>query len=105
MPRFARQRMRSAIAIGVVAVLALATLGAIQVTDRLGMPTPLTPPQKRLSLTTGSLAGRRNEIATAYLAPAAQRYGLDIDIVPSIGSEDALNKVQAGAIDLALVGG
>ncbi len=99
-------RMRVGIGITVlVVILGLLAFGGLFVADRLGMSTPLSSSTRNLSLTTGSLAGRRNEIAANYLAPAAKRNGLTIDIVPSIGSEDALDQVHAGKIDLALVGG
>ncbi len=89
----------------VVSLVVAVVVGAV-VADRMGLSTPLTVgAHRRLSLTTGSLAGKRNDIAQNYLAPAAARYGLDIQIVESIGSEDALDKVHAGTIDLAFVGG
>ena len=96
---------RIGIAIGGLVGVVVLVFGGFFVADRFGVSTPLSSNARSLTLTTGSLAGRRNEIAESYLAPAAKRYGLTINIVPSIGSEDALNQVHSGKIDLALVGG
>jgi TRAP-type uncharacterized transport system substrate-binding protein len=106
-PRHTRvsRRLLLAVAFG-LACSALVIVGVLLLTERLSVTTPLSPPPKtHLTLTTGSLAGRRNEIAESYLAPAAARYGLDIQIVETVGSEDSLNQVNSGAIDLALSGG
>ena len=99
-------RARLALGASLTVLLVIGVLGALVVADRLGVRTPLSGGgQTRLTITTGSLAGRRNEIAQAYLAPAAESYGLNIRIVATIGSEDSLDKVNSGTIDLALVGG
>jgi hypothetical protein len=99
------RRLALALCAAFTCVLAVAAAGGL-FGDRIGLSTPLSVAvARRVTLTTGSLAGRRNDIAQNYLAPAARRYGLDIQIVESIGSEDALDKVHANTIDLAMVGG
>jgi TRAP-type uncharacterized transport system substrate-binding protein len=99
------RRLVLAAAVG-VACSTLIIAAVLVLTQRWSLATPLsTPGATHLTMTTGSLAGRRNEIAQSYLAPAAARYGLEIQIVETVGSEDSLNQVNAGAIDLALSGG
>jgi TRAP-type uncharacterized transport system substrate-binding protein len=106
-PTHARVSRRLVLALAAgVACSALIIVAVLLLTARLSVSTPLgAPGATHLTLTTGSLAGRRNEIAQSYLAPAAARYGVDIQIVETVGSEDSLNQVNAGAIDLALSGG
>ncbi len=92
--------------VGGLACSALIVSAVLAVAARMNVATPLSPSgPAHLTLTTGSLAGSRNEIAESYLAPAATRYGLDIQIVETVGSEDSLDQVNSGAIDLALSGG
>ncbi len=99
------RRLVMAVAAG-LGCSALVIVAVLLLTARLSFNSPLSAPAvTHLTLTTGSLAGRRNEIAQSYLAPAAARYGLDIQIVETVGSEDSLDQVNSGAIDLALSGG
>ena len=55
-------------------------------------------------ITAGDPAGRRAEIAEA-LAQVAELRGLDVEIVASSGSEDAIDRVQRGELDVAMVQG
>src|SRR5688572_29380077 len=57
-----------------------------------------------LTITGGSTSGLRHHLAAA-LSQEGQDFRLDIRLVPTAGSEDALQKVDAGQIDVALVQG
>lgn len=58
----------------------------------------------RLTLTAGSASGLRHQIARK-LADEAARRGLAVEVIETAGSEDALDQVNAGRIDVALVQG
>lgn len=58
-----------------------------------------------LTLTTGSFAGANYQLVTHYLAPAAHQQHIELSLVPTDGSENALDAVQQGRIQLALVDG
>jgi len=58
----------------------------------------------RLTLTAGSPVGVRHQIA-ARLAAVARGSRLGIDLVPTAGSDEAIDRVEAGAVDLALIQG
>jgi TRAP-type uncharacterized transport system substrate-binding protein len=93
---FSRRALRDAL----LAVLGMAAL-AVAVT--LLVYTPQAPRQS-LTLTAGSPSGLRHQIAVA-LAQEARPYGLDLEMVATAGSEEALEQVNAGQIDVALVQG
>ena len=57
-----------------------------------------------LRISAGSREGLRHRIATR-LASAASRKGLDLKLVNNSGSEESLERVEAGALDVALVQG
>ncbi|MDR3638413.1 MAG: TAXI family TRAP transporter solute-binding subunit [Isosphaeraceae bacterium] len=58
----------------------------------------------RLTITAGSAEGLRHQVALT-LAGEAKGRGVEIRPKPTAGSEEALNRVDAGALDLALVQG
>lgn len=58
----------------------------------------------RLAISAGSRVGLRHQIAQ-HLAAAAARRGIRLRLVPTSGSEDALDRLETGALDLALVQG
>ncbi|MFO0954070.1 MAG: hypothetical protein U0835_23530 [Isosphaeraceae bacterium] len=58
----------------------------------------------RLRVTAGSPDGLRHQIALR-LARASKRRGVQLDLVGTAGSEEALRRVDSGEIDLALVQG
>lgn len=62
------------------------------------------PRTHRLSLTGGDALGRRHELAV-HLADASAEHGLELAVVPTEGSADALARVASGEIDVALVQG
>lgn len=57
-----------------------------------------------LRISAGDARGRRTEVARALVATCAQR-GLELEIIESHGSEEALHRVERREIDLALVQG
>lgn len=58
----------------------------------------------RLTITAGDALGRRHELAV-NLAKVAPAHELELKVVPTKGSSDALAKVAAGELDVALVQG
>lgn len=58
----------------------------------------------RLTISAGSSAGLRHSIALS-LADFTRQVALDLEVVPTSGSRDALQKVEAGQLDLALIQG
>jgi hypothetical protein len=64
----------------------------------------LQPRRVAVRMTAGQALGRRHELAIALQNQAARR-GLDIKLVPSAGSEEALDQVAHGEIELALCQG
>src|SRR5262245_28753781 len=83
----------------------LATLGLVAVvtTVALLVYTPRIP-RRSLTLTAGSQSGLRHQMGLA-LTKEAGPYGLDFELVATAGSEEALEQVDAGKIDVALVQG
>src|SRR5262245_52989846 len=61
-------------------------------------------PRQSLTITAGSASGLRHSFAVA-LARESRDYGLDFDLVPTAGSEQALEDVEAGRIQVALIQG
>ena len=57
-----------------------------------------------LRISAGSAEGARHQIAERLRA-AASEHGLELEVVPCDGSEDALDQVNDGRLDLALVQG
>lgn len=55
-------------------------------------------------ISAGDAWGRRAEVARA-LASVAARHGLDLEITPTAGSEETLELLERGALDVALVQG
>jgi TRAP-type uncharacterized transport system substrate-binding protein len=62
------------------------------------------PPVHRLIITAGSPEGLRHQIA-ARLATEARKRRVELRVVGTSGSEEALDRVEKGEIDLALVQG
>ncbi len=62
------------------------------------------PKPKQLTCTGGSEVGLRHKLAFE-LAPDAKRNQIELILTGTSGSEDALQQVESGAIDLALVQG
>src|SRR4051794_40861256 len=62
------------------------------------------PARHVLRITGGSLGGARALIARRLVIDAAA-FGISLKLVESEGSKDALDRVDRGAIDLALVQG
>lgn len=62
------------------------------------------PPIYRLTMTAGSIQGLRNQIAERLAADAAKRR-IPIHVVGTTGSSEALDRVDSGSLDLALVQG
>jgi TRAP transporter TAXI family solute receptor len=58
----------------------------------------------RLRMAAGDVQGARYQIA-ATLADHLRKYRLELEVIPSAGSEESLDWVDAGEIDLALVQG
>jgi TRAP transporter TAXI family solute receptor len=58
----------------------------------------------RLRISGGSADGRRHKLAQE-LAREAARKGVEISVIPTAGSENALDRVEAGNLELALVQG
>ncbi|MGE3818944.1 MAG: TAXI family TRAP transporter solute-binding subunit [Isosphaeraceae bacterium] len=82
-----------------VAVVACVMLSAILIYWNATSPRPA-----RLRITAGSPDGLRHQIALR-LTRAAKRQGITLDVVPASGSEDALDRVDQGLLDLALAQG
>ncbi len=61
-------------------------------------------PTFRYRMSAGSVLGMRHQIARRLAAGAASR-GVRIDLIGTSGSEDALDRLSAGTLDLALVQG
>lgn len=57
-----------------------------------------------IRMTAGDQRGRRAEVARALRAEAERR-GVEVELVPAIGSQDALARVQRHELDAALVQG
>ncbi len=57
-----------------------------------------------LTMSAGAAQGRRHELAR-ILVSIAEQHGISIRLVPTEGSVDAMNRVAAGTLDLALVQG
>lgn len=66
--------------------------------------TPWGSQSRRFTVTAGSAAGRRHAIAES-LAQYAQREAIDLNVVVTSGSREALQKVQENEINFALVQG
>lgn len=66
--------------------------------------TPWSSQSGRFTVTAGSAAGRRHAIAES-LAQYAQREAIDLNVVVTSGSREALQKVQDNEINFALVQG
>jgi len=62
------------------------------------------PVTYRLTITAGSTRGLRHQIAE-HLAAVVRGRGVVVSVVPTAGSEEALDRVNAGSLDLALVQG
>lgn len=80
-----------------LAVVALAVAGLLLVARA-------APRTVRLRLTAGDPLGKRHALAEA-LARTAKDQGVALELVPSAGSEEALQLVERGEVDLALVQG
>lgn len=83
-----------------VAVLGVAALGVAALLY-FRQPAPRTA---RLTMTAGSSQGLRHQMALLLAAEARGR-GVSVLTKPTAGSEEALDRVDAGALDLALVQG
>ena len=62
------------------------------------------PSNVKLTITAGSKNGLRHKIAQNF-ATLASSHGIQLEVVPTSGSNEALQKVEAGEIDLALTQG
>jgi TRAP-type uncharacterized transport system substrate-binding protein len=62
------------------------------------------PPPLRLRISAGSAAGPRHLIALSLASNLAEQ-GIQIDVVPSNGSEESLEWLETNKIDLALIQG
>jgi TRAP transporter TAXI family solute receptor len=62
------------------------------------------PRKYSLTISAGSASGIRQQIAQR-LAAESRCYGITIETIPTLGSQDALDKVNSGELDLALVQG
>ena len=58
-----------------------------------------------LTMTTGSFSGANYSLAQQYLVPGAQAQHVDLTFVATGGSEDTLNAVQSGKVQVAIVDG
>ena len=58
-----------------------------------------------LTMTTGSFSGENYALVMRYLRPAVQRQHVELTLIQTEGSENALDAVQQGRIQLALVDG
>lgn len=65
----------------------------------------LNPPTYRLTMSTGSFSGANYTLAKQYLEPAAREQRVALDFVETGGSEDTLNAVQEGRIQVAMLDG
>lgn len=63
------------------------------------------PEKYRLTMTTGSFSGANYLLATQYLVPAAKAEGVELSFIQTGGSEDTLNAVQEGKVQVAFVDG
>jgi len=84
-------------------VLILAALLLVVSLVALWQPSRRTRPQV-LTITAGSANGLRHRLAES-LATFAEPRGIQLKIIPTAGSEEALQRVEAGEIDLALTQG
>lgn len=96
------ERMRSwrTVRDGTLAILGLAAIGMAAF---MWLYDPVEGPI-RLKMTAGRSAGERGRIAQVLQREAARR-SIDIELVPTAGSDEALRKVDAGRIDAALAQG
>jgi TRAP-type uncharacterized transport system substrate-binding protein len=58
-----------------------------------------------LTMTTGSFSGANYQLATTYLAPGALAQHISLSFLQTGGSEDTLNAVQSGKVQIAIVDG
>lgn len=58
-----------------------------------------------LTMTTGSFSGANYKLATTYLVPGALAQHITLSFVQTGGSEDTLNAVQSGKVQVAIVDG
>ena len=94
------RRVRRVLRDWAVAVLGIAALGVA------AFLVVRQPPERafRLTISAGSARGARHLLAQA-LAEQARRRGVFLDQQPTAGSEEALDRVDSGALHLALVQG
>lgn len=84
-------------ALALLAVIFLLAAGVFLVTS-------LGTDEHAIRISAGDTLGRRTEVAEALRIEAQQR-GLQVEIVPAAGSEDAMERVERGELDAALVQG
>lgn len=69
-----------------------------------GMHTPKPPRVVSLRMTAGNAIGIRHRLAVEF-AKESRAFGFNIEVIPTDGSEEALEKLNSGSFDLALVQG
>jgi TRAP-type uncharacterized transport system substrate-binding protein len=62
-------------------------------------------PTDRVTMSTGSFAGANYGLANRYLVPAARARNLELSLLETGGSEDTLNSVQDGRVQVAIADG
>ena len=82
-----------------VAAVALLAIGAW-----VGLRTPKAPRSMALRMTAGNATGIRHRLAVEF-AKESRALGFNIEVIPTDGSEEALEKLNSGSFDLALVQG
>jgi TRAP-type uncharacterized transport system substrate-binding protein len=80
-------------------VIVLLLIGGLLLRSRVSTTT------YHLTMTTGSFSGANYLLAKQYLVPGAQAQHVDLSFIATGGSEDTLNAVQSGRVQVAIVDG
>src|SRR3954454_2876136 len=100
MSRRLKTRIRTRIGEWLIAALGFSALGLAFI---LWFYRP-APGLVRLSMTAGDEHGMRHRIATKLVSEAL-RHGIRLDLIPTAGSKAALDRLDSGQLQIALVQG